>query len=121
MYVYIQKNGCIYKNEWVHPYLTFHISTYQQQHQGVCVLKLSPADINSIVQTLLHDDQILECDDMGDDGETKYIKADWEYMVQDVGLATIPCGVCPVASQCGEGKVVSPETCPYWRAYINRL
>lgn len=84
-------------------------------------MKLSPADISSIVSTLLYDDVILETDDMGDDGETKYCRAAWPEDVEDLGLATAPCGVCPVKDQCHPGGVVSPETCEYWGEYLKMV
>ena len=31
----------------------------------------------------------------------------------------IPCGVCPVISNCFDGGVISPQTCEYMKQWLN--
>ena len=33
-------------------------------------------------------------------------------------LTDIPCGVCPVISQCCEGGIISPITCKYMNEWL---
>ena len=33
-------------------------------------------------------------------------------------LTSAPCGVCPVASRCCEGGIISPQTCEYFKRWI---
>lgn len=34
-------------------------------------------------------------------------------------LASIPCGICPVFSQCEPGGVISPEQCAYFNRWLD--
>lgn len=81
----------------------------------MCKDPLSETDIGTIVQTLLYDDQVTETSDAA---EITYRKMTWPINVEESALASVPCGVCPVADQCHPGGVVAPETCVYWQRYL---
>ena len=34
-------------------------------------------------------------------------------------FTAVPCGVCTVFSDCREGGVISPETCPYMKKWLD--
>lgn len=67
------------------------------------------------MQTLLYDNHITE---LHTDQEVTYRKNTWPLDLEESSLATMPCGVCPVADQCHPGGVVAPETCVYWHQYL---
>lgn len=36
----------------------------------------------------------------------------------ETALTGIPCGVCPVMDQCHDGAQISPQTCIYYKSWL---
>ena len=36
-------------------------------------------------------------------------------------FASVPCGVCPVFSECSEDGVISPKTCVYYVEWLEKF
>lgn len=40
---------------------------------------------------------------------------------EQTAFTSIPCGVCPVFGECVEGGAVSPQTCVYYKQWLEQL
>ena len=36
-------------------------------------------------------------------------------------FTSVPCGLCPVSSECQEGGVISPQTCVYYDRWLEQF
>lgn len=83
--------------------------------KGVSKQALQAEDMMHIVNTLEYDglvDQVA-----GEDGEAHYRQALLR-IPDTTPLTSIPCGVCPVISECVEGGKISPQTCIYYQHWL---
>lgn len=89
---------------------------------GISKIQLSKEDIEMILNTLIYDGKVEKTivstqKASGDGGQENLYRA-VNPMLQDTGLMRLPCGVCPVFSQCNEGGAVSPSTCIYMKEWL---
>lgn len=84
--------------------------------RGVSKVDLRSEDIASILQTLVYDGRLDSVDD-GDDDDDKFRPA-LHSIPQTSALTSVPCGVCPVFSECRPGGLVSPSTCVYYEKWL---
>lgn len=73
---------------------------------------LKDEHIQSILNMLMYDDKIQELPSLK--SNPIYKISDWEKSIKTSILTSIPCGTCPVFSECREGGIISPEKCIYF-------
>jgi DNA-directed RNA polymerase III subunit RPC6 len=80
--------------------------------RGVSKVPLEEADVRMILDTLVFDGRAESVDD-----------ARYRPAVQEVpastAVTTVPCGTCPVFSECKDGGPISPQSCVYWKAWLD--
>lgn len=91
------------------------------QHSGISSQPLQHEDVASILKTLCYD-VILEKIIAPEGGVyvEKYRKSTMP-VVTSTPLTSVPCGVCPVFTECHEGGAISPEKCEYYSSWFNEL
>jgi DNA-directed RNA polymerase III subunit RPC6 len=86
-------------------------------------IELSQEEIELVLSTLVYDGRLEEVQSSvllltGYATGKKMYKA--SKMIRTPNYLTeTPCGVCPVVSQCCDGGVVSPATCPYMTQWLD--
>jgi len=81
---------------------------------GISKVELSMDDIESILHTLIYDGKI-RSERRGD----KKFYTLVEPFIEAPGIACVPCGVCPVFSNCSEVSAVNPPSCVYISQWMN--
>mmetsp|Transcript_8655 Transcript_8655/g.23255 ORF Transcript_8655/g.23255 Transcript_8655/m.23255 type:complete len:285 (-) Transcript_8655:628-1482(-) len=77
---------------------------------------LRDEDIHSIIQTLVYDGRV---DTVADEFDEEDHYTPIMHPVPPVtAFTSIPCGVCPVFSECRDDGVVSPATCEYFDKWL---
>mmetsp|Transcript_3882 Transcript_3882/g.5337 ORF Transcript_3882/g.5337 Transcript_3882/m.5337 type:complete len:307 (+) Transcript_3882:18-938(+) len=84
---------------------------------GISTVELSPQEIELIVNTLVYDGRLETVQSSvllytGYAATKKMFKVGKSMNPPDF-LTEVPCGVCPIISQCSEGGVISPTSCRY--------
>lgn len=97
---------------------------------GISKVELSPEELELVVNTLVYDYRLEEvqasvllltghstsnkiykvCKPLGASN-----KSDLDF------LTGIPCGVCPIVTQCSEGGMISPSNCQYYLQWLSSL
>ncbi|XP_035233779.1 DNA-directed RNA polymerase III subunit RPC6-like, partial [Stegodyphus dumicola] len=89
----------------------------------VSKVQLSLQDIETILDTLIYDGKVeksvVECGSTSSDSGGENLYRVIKPLVHSCGLMRVPCGVCPVHSECQEGGVISPSTCPYMKEWLD--
>eukprot|EP00741_Cyanophora_paradoxa_P012153 tig00020603_g11741.t1 len=90
---------------------------------GISKVELRGEDVQSVVGTLLYDGKLEEMAGPRAAALAGATRGAAIYKVSRLGmlpsaLTAVPCGVCPVAHECEEGGVVSPETCQYFDEWL---
>uniref|UniRef100_A0A0A9WBT8 DNA-directed RNA polymerase III subunit RPC6 n=1 Tax=Lygus hesperus TaxID=30085 RepID=A0A0A9WBT8_LYGHE len=80
---------------------------------GVSKVPLSEDDIRTILDTLLYDGKVER--KLTINGEFTYRAVN--PLVNPPGLVMLPCGICPVISECHLNGSVSPFSCPYMQSW----
>ncbi|KAK9924411.1 hypothetical protein M0R45_032778 [Rubus argutus] len=77
-------------------------------------VKLTPKDMKEILEALVLDNEIMKagedcykCCKKGTRGEPNL-----------ASMASIPCGVCPRINQCTPDGIISPNTCEYFKKWL---
>jgi len=73
--------------------------------------QLSPDDARQLLDSLVLEGFAIEQNSM-------YRAKMYDRALGTSGLSLTPCGVCPVASQCQPGGVISPESCKYLTDFL---
>lgn len=93
-------------------------------------VELGQEEVLQIVNTLVYDGKVDAIEEFGDE-EYDPEGDDWEGDVLVVytpaslpipetsAFTSVPCGVCPVFSECTPGGLVSPETCEYMKEWLS--
>jgi DNA-directed RNA polymerase III subunit RPC6 len=91
------------------------------QHSGVSSQPLQQEDVASILKTLCYD-VVLEKIIVPHEGKNveKYRKTTM-VIASRTPFTSVPCGVCPVFSECHEGGAISPEQCQYYTKWFSQL
>lgn len=89
---------------------------------GIANIELSLDEVETIVNTLVYDGRLEEINSSvlllsGYATGKKAYKLKKQIFVPDY-LTVTPCGMCPVVSQCCEGAVISPTSCPYLTEWL---
>lgn len=91
-----------------------HIKAAGIEHSA----ELTKDHVRSIVDVLLNDNKIeLMPSDLA--SEEAFRPARLHTESAGIGVMAVPCGVCPVASQCKPGGLVSPTTCEYLDKWLD--
>lgn len=80
-------------------------------------VKLSKDEIEAILQSLIYDGQVEQAVVSALDGNTKAYRVSRPY-VQSTGLMHMPCGTCPVQSDCHDDGEVTPLKCIYFEDWF---
>lgn len=88
------------------------------KEKQVSQVALGEEDIAQILDTLVLDSAIIRFE-FGREGEHTFRSAPASSTVASTALSDMPCGVCPVASQCSIDGVVSPITCEYYTQWLD--
>ena len=83
---------------------------------GISKVALKTEDIESILSTIVFDGKAEKCET---DGVILYRAI--EPIFPSAGLARCPCGVCPVIRKCGTKGNIRPETCKYFRDWLEEF
>lgn len=84
---------------------------------GISKVALKTEDIEAILNTIVFDGKAEKCE--GGDSGSLYRAV--EPLLPSAGLARSPCGVCPVIRRCGEKGNIRPETCDYFRDWLEEF
>lgn len=79
---------------------------------------LGEEDIAQILDTLVLDNAVTRFE-FGRDGEHTFRSAPASSKVTSTVLTDMPCGVCPVTSECTLDGVISPATCEYYTQWLD--
>lgn len=95
-------------------------------------ITLSRSDVNQLVLQLVYDERLEEMSD----GRYRSVRKVWDRKLTEIddrtgpldpdidgigpgnGLSQVPCGRCPVASDCRIGGQISPDTCVYMDEWL---
>jgi DNA-directed RNA polymerase III subunit RPC6 len=95
------------------------------KNSNISKVSLSVGDIESILETLVFDGcvekSVEAVGQMGSGDGISHVKAYraiLEPLVKSTGLMQMPCGVCPVISDCHEGNYISPTKCVYFKEWL---
>eukprot|EP00878_Enallax_costatus_P015618 GHUV01016360.1.p1 GENE.GHUV01016360.1~~GHUV01016360.1.p1 ORF type:complete len:286 (+),score=79.01 GHUV01016360.1:781-1638(+) len=83
--------------------------------KGLARVQLKEQDILTLLQTLIADGRI---ESIFDDQDEERFRPVVLPLPDDTPLTGIPCGVCPVMDQCHEGGQISPQTCIYYKSWL---
>lgn len=88
------------------------------RQKGFSKVELRLEDIQTIVMTLVYDGRVdeVEPDDEADDQD--HYRPAVLAVADHTPLTAVPCGVCPVARECHDGGVISPQTCVYYDKWL---
>ncbi|GIY09556.1 DNA-directed RNA polymerase III subunit RPC6 [Caerostris darwini] len=85
-------------------------------------VQLSVQDIEAILNTLVYDGKVEKsvASHTSSSGEENFTNMYGiiKPHLSSCSLMRIPCGGCPVHSECREGDVISPTTCPYMKEWL---
>lgn len=90
---------------------------------GISKVELGVEDIETILDTLIYDGKVERtvvamADPAGGPIQKKLYRA-VNCPIDPTGLMRLPCGACPVYSECTESGVVSPSTCVYMKEWLD--
>merc|ERR1712150_30103 len=88
------------------------------QSKGFSKVDLRLEDVNSIVLTLLYEGRIDTIDDEHDE-DVEHFRPALLNIPKHSSFTSIPCGVCPVFTQCTPDGPVSPATCKYMDKWLD--
>lgn len=90
--------------------------------QAVATVTLGHAEVLQIVNTLVYDgvaDQHVSGGELGRPKGTVYYTPATLSIPENSAFTSIPCGVCPVFNECGDGGIISPQTCAYYSEWLD--
>lgn len=92
------------------------------QQSGISSQPLQQEDVASILKTLCYDSVLEKIFRVSIEGirVEKYRKANTPTLTS-TPLTSVPCGVCPVFTECHEGGAISPERCQYYTMWFGQL
>ncbi|XP_054707428.1 DNA-directed RNA polymerase III subunit RPC6-like [Uloborus diversus] len=87
----------------------------------VSKVQLSIQDIETILDTLIYDAKIEKTviSNLQNKSGSENLYRVTKSLVSSCGLMRVPCGVCPVHTECHEGGAVSPSSCPYLKEWLD--
>lgn len=86
-------------------------------------VELGLEEVLSVVNTLVYDGRV-DAHESGPANGSPYAEGTVFYtpaalpLAERSDLTSVPCGVCPVASDCHDGGLISPATCVYFEAWL---
>lgn len=87
-------------------------------------MELSLEEVELVLQTLVYDNKLEKVQSsvilltgQTNSGQTMY-KVSRAISIPNYSTE-VPCGICPVISQCCEGGNISPTTCVYMKQWLN--
>jgi len=84
---------------------------------GISKVTLKETDIEAILDTIVYDGKGERCESMGGGRTYRAVQP----LVSSAGLASCPCGVCPIIRQCGDRGTVTPTTCQYFVDWLEEF
>ena len=92
-------------------------------------VELGQEEVLQIVNTLVYDGKVDAIEEFGDeeydpdgddwDGDVLVVYTPASLPIPESSAFTaVPCGVCPVFTECTPGGLVSPETCEYMKEWL---
>ncbi|GAX75508.1 hypothetical protein CEUSTIGMA_g2951.t1 [Chlamydomonas eustigma] len=94
-----------------------HIAMFVRS-RGFSKVELREEDILSIVNTLLYDGRVDQVDGEGAEDLDDHFRPAVHSIPATTAFTSIPCGTCPVLSECKEGGLISPQTCVYFDKFL---
>lgn len=85
------------------------------QRSGISRVALQEDDIMQIIDTLIFDGRVDQI--VGEEYDT--FRPALLQIPESSALSSMPCGVCPVFDQCTDGGEVSPQTCVYFKSWLD--
>jgi len=84
---------------------------------GISKVSLKTQDIEAILNTIVLDGKAEKCEG-GQEGSLYRAVVP---LLPSAGLARCPCGVCPVIRRCGDKGSIKPETCKYFKDWLEEF
>merc|ERR1719466_97731 len=84
---------------------------------GISKVSLKEKDIEAILNTIVLDGKAERCG--GLTGPVLYRAV--QPLLPSAGLARCPCGVCPIMRRCGDKGSIRPQTCEYFRDWLEEF
>jgi len=84
---------------------------------GISKVSLKEKDIEAILNTIVLDGKAERCGGLA--GPVLYRAV--EPLLPSAGLARCPCGVCPIMRRCGDKGSIRPQTCEYFRDWLEEF
>ena len=84
---------------------------------GISKVSLKEKDIEAILNTIVLDGKGERCGGLA--GPVLYRAV--EPLLPSAGLARCPCGVCPIMRKCGDKGSIRPQTCEYFRDWLEEF
>ncbi|PRW59184.1 DNA-directed RNA polymerase III subunit RPC6 [Chlorella sorokiniana] len=89
---------------------------------GISKQALQEDDVQRIINTLDYDGKIEGMEVEDDDGDMViHYRLPLMRVPASTAFTSIPCGVCPVFTECVEGGKISPQTCVYYQSWLDQL
>jgi DNA-directed RNA polymerase III subunit RPC6 len=88
---------------------------------GIVKATLGMHHVRLVLDCLIHGNRIERCEPPAAitlDGDEAFYRTAPQMQTNDA-FTDIPCGVCPVVSQCVEGGIISPATCHYMSVWLD--
>lgn len=85
------------------------------KRSGISTVDLAEEELEMVLSTLIYDGKLEEVEATNDASLTHYRAA---VPVTTTSVTEVPCGVCPLVSQCHEGGVISPASCQYMTKWL---
>jgi len=86
---------------------------------GISKVELEDAEVKQILESLVFDGLVARLHTLGEGGKKQTFYGAIKHKPLTTGISRVPCGVCPIISQCTPGGLVSPETCTYMKEWLN--
>lgn len=85
---------------------------------GISKVELSNMEVEQIAEALVYDGHVAKVFTLGEGGKTVAFYHALKNQPTASGLTRVPCGICPVISNCKVGGTISPETCVYLKDWM---
>lgn len=85
---------------------------------GISKVELEDAEVKQILESLVFDGFATRLHTLGEGGKKQTFYRAIKHQPLTSGISRVPCGVCPIISQCTPGGLVSPQTCKYMKEWL---
>jgi len=88
------------------------------KRSGISTVDLAEEELEMVLCTLIYDGKLEQVDGMDGAATTTQLYRAAVPTSAATSVTEVPCGVCPLVSQCREGGVISPTSCEYMTKWL---